>query len=529
MIRTFTNTYKFSFAQRANTFIYFIKKIPLIGKKVPESLYSKTNAKITLGIIYEVLYFLFGFLRKAVYIGLMVTLPAMYFSKDIGNIKEVELQIFFFLSFIVGPLEETNVLSNGEQSFNMIRLMRVNSRKYFIGQIVYKRILDFIHFMPIMIIVFSPLKGIILSLEFILIRFIGELIHLFVYDKFKILPSTKLVYNVIIIVPGILLAYLPPFLKINITIGKWLFDYRILMILLILSMLSIIYILKYKKFKDIDRVICNKAIAFGGKNAMADATFADVKIDEKKMTSEDLNSHRYDNKKGYEYLNAIFFARHRKLLSRATRNIVIVILIIFLAIISFVLWKPEVGEDAIRTLYKTASLWIFIMYSICTSQRICKAMFYNCDVSLLRYGYYREGTVIISNFKARLKRIIIFNAIPALVICIGIIFIILVIGKTSVLVEIIPMFLSIICLSCFFSIHHLVLYYVIQPYTAELKIKSPLFSIINTLMYIGCYICLKLDVTSYLFSVGIIIFTAIYMIIALIVVYKVAPKTFKLR
>ena len=52
---------------------------------------------------------------------------------------------------------------------------------------------------------------------------------------------------------------------------------------------------------------------------------------------------------------------------------------------------------------------------------------------------------------------------------------------------------------------------------------------INSLMYIGCYICLKLDATSYLFSVGIIIFTVIYMIIALIVVYKVAPKTFKLR
>lgn len=91
------------------------------------------------------------------------------------------------------------------------------------------------------------------------------------------------------------------------------------------------------------------------------------------------------------------------------------------------------------------------------------------------------------------------------------------------------MFLSIIFLSCFFSIHHLVLYYVIQPYTATLKVKSPLFSIINSLMYIGCYMCLKLDVISYLFSVGIIVFTVVYMIIALITVYKVAPRTFKLR
>ncbi len=529
MIRTFTNTYKFAFAKRANTFIYFIKKIPIIGKKIPENLYGKTDIKMILGIIFEILSFLFGFIRKAIYIGLMVLIPAMYFSKNQGNTKDIAVQIFFFLSFIVGPLEDTVVLSDVLKSFNMIRLMRIDSRKYFIGQIVYKRTLDFVHFIPIMVIVFSPLRGIMLSLEFILIRFIGELIHLFIYDKFKILLPTKAAYNVPLVVLGTLLAYLLPFLNINIIIGNWLYDYRVLALLIILSGISLKYIFKYKKFKEIDKIICNKAMAFNGQNIMAEAAFSDVKIDEKKMKSEELNSNIYESKKGYEYLNAIFFRRHRKLLSRATRNIVIAIIIISLAIIGFVLWKPEVREDVIKILYKKAPLWIFIMYSICTSQKICKAMFYNCDVSLLRYGYYREGNVIIANFRARLKRIIVFNVIPALAICMGIIGIILSVGRFHMMFEMIPMFLSIICLSCFFSIHHLVLYYVIQPYTAALKIKSPLFSIINSLMYIGCYICLNLDVTSYLFSVGIIIFTVIYMIIALIVVYKVAPKTFKLR
>lgn len=529
MIRTFTSTYKFAFAKRANTFIYFIKKIPILGKKIPENLYGETNIKMILGIIFEILSFLFGFIRKAIYIGVMVLIPAMYFSKDIGNTKDIAVQIFFFLSFILGPLEDTVVLSDVLKSFNMIRLMRVDSRKYFIGQIVYKRILDFIYFIPIMVIVFSPLEGMILSIEFIAIRFIGELVHLFIYNKLKVLLPSNAMYNVIIIVLGMVLAYLLPFLKINISIGNWLYDYRVLALLIILSGISLKYIFKYKKFKEIDKIICTKAMAFNGQNIMAEATFADVKIDEKKMKSEELNSNIYESKKGYEYLNAIFFRRHRKLLSRATRNIVIAIIIISLAIIGFVLWKPEAGEDVIKGLYKTAPLWIFIMYSICTSQKICKAMFYNCDVSLLRYGYYREGNVIIANFRARLKRIIIFNVIPALAICMGIIGIILSIGRFSMMLEMIPMFLSIICLSCFFSIHHLVLYYVIQPYTAALKVKSPLFSIINSLMYIGCYMCLNLDITSYLFSIGIIIFTVIYMIIALIVVYKVAPKTFKLR
>ena len=99
MIRTFTSTYKFAFAQRANTFIYFVKKIPIIGKKIPENLYVKANIKMILGIIFEILSFLFGFIRKAIYIGLMVLIPAMYFSKNQGNTKGYCSSNILFLKF----------------------------------------------------------------------------------------------------------------------------------------------------------------------------------------------------------------------------------------------------------------------------------------------------------------------------------------------------------------------------------------------------------------------------------------------
>jgi len=84
-------------------------------------------------------------------------------------------------------------------------------------------------------------------------------------------------------------------------------------------------------------------------------------------------------------------------------------------------------------------------------------------------------------------------------------------------------------LACFFSIHHLAIYYIIQPYTANLEVKSPLFRGINTVMYVVCYMCSGIDSSSYMFSIGVIIFTVIYMIIALTLVYKLAPKTFKLK
>jgi arginine exporter protein ArgO len=73
------------------------------------------------------------------------------------------------------------------------------------------------------------------------------------------------------------------------------------------------------------------------------------------------------------------------------------------------------------------------------------------------------------------------------------------------------------------------MYYVLQPYTVELTVKSPLFKIINMVVYIGTYACLQIETSSYYFAAGVIVTTIVYMIVALILTYRVAPKTFKLK
>ena len=50
MINTFVNSFKVSFAEKANIFIYFLKRIPLLGKKIPDNLYKKTHDKFIIGI-----------------------------------------------------------------------------------------------------------------------------------------------------------------------------------------------------------------------------------------------------------------------------------------------------------------------------------------------------------------------------------------------------------------------------------------------------------------------------------------------
>ena len=149
--------------------------------------------------------------------------------------------------------------------------------------------------------------------------------------------------------------------------------------------------------------------------------------------------------------------------------------------------------------------------------------------SLLRYSYYREGNVILSNFTSRLKMIVLLNIIPAIALSLAIAFVVVASGYSSKLISLIPLFLCILCLSCFFSIHHLFMYYVLQPYTAELTVKGPLFKFITVVVYLVSYACLQIKTSSFYFALGVLVITIIYMVVALIVTYRVAPRTFRLK
>ena len=58
--------------------------------------------------------------------------------------------------------------------------------------------------------------------------------------------------------------------------------------------------------------------------------FATVKLDENKMSKEDLNTKIYDKKEGYEYLNSLFFLRHRRIMVTPIKIRVVIIGVVFL-------------------------------------------------------------------------------------------------------------------------------------------------------------------------------------------------------
>lgn len=535
MLRTFVNSFKFSFTQNANISIYFLKTIPIIGKKIPVRLYKQTRSKVIIGIISEIWGLLCIFFKKFLYILVLIILPSLFIAGNASPILPEFLHIFFFLSFILGSLMESTVFDiNNMSAFYMINLMKVDPRKYYLGQIIYIRLTQFVYFLFPMIVMglmlgFSPLKAVVLTLELLAFKFMSDFLHLYIYEKTGMILAEKTLFIFPVLLGGLAASYVLPVLGITIDFEFLLFNIFIISTLLILGTTSFIYLWRYNKYQQISKLMLTRDKLLGIENFEEDILFESVKLDENNMSKENLITKVYDKKQGYEYLNSLFFHRHRKILLSPIKILVTIIGVIFLICLCVILFFPSTRDHIPDIIGRITPLSVFIMYQMSTGDTICKAMFYNCDISLLRYHYYREGSVILINFTSRLKMTIFLNIVPAIALCLAIAGIIVASGFSSSLISLIPLLFCIIFLSCFFSIHHLFMYYVLQPYTAELTVDSPSFTIITVVMYLVCYTCLQIHTSSYYFTIGVLIVTIFYMAVALILTYKLAPKTFKLR
>ena len=103
----------------------------------------------------------------------------------------------------------------------------------------------------------------------------------------------------------------------------------------------------------------------------------------------------------------------------------------------------------------------FILYLINRGTGFTSALFMNCDHSLLTYSFYKQPKFVLKLFQIRLREIIKINAVPALVIGIGLSVILFVSGGTENPLNYVVLVVSVLFMSMFFSIHYLTAYYLL--------------------------------------------------------------------
>jgi len=521
----------------ANRVIFYFKRIPLIGSLMSDRIYGDLDLKMMVTIAVTILNGIRKLFNKALYVGLMIVLPLLYFYEyKIDAIPlEAFINLFFFLSFIGGTLQISALLETSRNRYICIKLMKFGARDFVIPTMLARHISNLIYFLPIVLIPYillggSAWQGILMLIMLTAVRFTYEACQLFIYEKTGILLIKKYIVQWVLILSSVVAAYLPIYFAIIWPVQNLLFSLPMIAAISICFVFGIIYIFKFKNFrKVIYSCIKLDDIMLDFNKAIGEARFNGVRMKEDDFSAEILESGKFESKKGYDYLNAIFFLRHRKLLEKPIKIRLCIIGVVFIILSIIGIIFPGLDKELAEGILGVLPAFVFIMYFASIGDQVCKAMFYNCDISLLRYGFYRDKAVILKNFKVRLLKLTGLNLVLGVAISIAFLSFLVIAGVNFKLLDLILFVASILCLSIFFSVHHLFLYYVFQPYTTELGMKNPFFNIINGVVYMICFGCLQIRNVPGFFTLALIGATAAYISLGLILVYKLAPSRFRVK
>lgn len=469
-----------------NTFLYYLKRLWLIGKLVPDRVYGNPDFKIVLAVLFTIVGQVVSLTCKVLYVLVMVVLPTWMMKRVHVDAFDYMVQILFFLSCLMGPLQDSVVFQVTKEKFTCIRYMKMDAQKAVKAVLCYRYIPFALYFLIAVVggawfLGGSVWNGICLWLVIVMFRAAGEAFQVWYFDRTGIIFSRRYGWVWIVIGLSLVCAYscwaVDPFVR-----AAWLFHPICLVLICGMGIVSIWYLMAgIKKLH------------------------------------------------GYAYFNALFFLRHERQIKRPMYYRLAVVGICFLGGVTLRIFSPEAAYLAGINLPEFLPLLVFIMYMMTVADKACKVMFYNCDKSMLRFGFYRNPKTLLSMFRIRLIQVAKYNVMIGAAICAAVVAFRMVCGIWEFDGNMALFCLAVLVLSVFFTVHHLFLYYVFQPYSEEMNVKNPFFWAFNMVIYAVCFFCYEIQTGGVFFTMGVLAVTTAYIIVALMLVYRFAPKMFRVK
>ena len=512
-----------------NGLVYFIRKLPILRKKANRGNYRFSTLKEGVGVLSFLYQFIWSSLKGVLLALGALLLPGLFLDELDAKPLTLVLFLYFLMRLLLPYLLELT-----QTKFILLKELKMDSREYALAYLVkkesFKLVGRSIGFLLLTGSVFkNPLEALVLSGAATLMGFAAEALHLYLFKKRRFLLEE---HNAVLIglllavmAGGYLLYFFLPELDGGLLLKHPLFGAALIM----MAIFSLRYIVRYDYYIEAMNHVTSYEKMNKLQNAMKEAMVADVKMRDKDFREEDLLPVEGVEKEGFAYLNALFFKRHRRFFRKPILVKSILVATVFVGLFLLYLFvDPDLMNGMGPELSKNYTMMIFVMYMLTNSNRETKAMFYNCDLFMLRYGFYREPKALLSMFSLRLKRIVLGNLIPTGILLFGL-FLFTALSDRKDYGEILPLMAMVLTLSIFFSVHYLFMYYVFQPYTSSMEVKSPIFNIINGLVYLLSYLAIQIDAPAQWMLPVIILVSIFYVAAAVLFVYKKAPTTFRVK
>lgn len=521
MIKTLKISFALKNTYRVNTILYAIRQIPLIRQLLPPSLYQVRGLKIFAGVLAALWELITIFGGKVLYFLLLVVGVGLLYQTP--QPAAIFLHFLLFLT-LIGGFTNTSLFNPSKDKFYAILLLRMDAQVYTrihywydMGKVVVGFLpcticFGLFHQVPLWICLVLPFGVAGWKLFFAAASLWNYERRGEVFNENK--PSLRR-YGLL----GLLLlaAYVPPMFGFVLPI--WL-SAAVFLLFLPAGVVGAAKIWRFSAYREI-----YQQLAAQSKHQM-DVTHVQKKQAEKAISADQSIT---SSRRGFEYLNELFIKRHKSILWSASVKITLVCLgVVALLLVLFVV-QPDLKVAINQLLMTYLPYFVFILYLLNRGPSFTKVLFMNCDHSLLTYSFYKDPKMILKLFTIRLRELMKINLLPAVVIGFGLALLLFCSGGTDNPLHYGVLVVSILAMSVFFSVHHLTIYYLLQPYNAATELKSGTYQVINFVTYIVCYSMIRVQLPTLLFGTACILFCLLYCVVACILVYRMAPQTFHLR
>ncbi|MDD3919623.1 MAG: hypothetical protein PHO41_00390 [Eubacteriales bacterium] len=523
MLKTFAVAFRLRNTYKTNSIIWALKGIPLIKKLLPSSLYASRGLKAFANIVSGISELFSVFLGKALYLFLIWTQLAVMQA----NAPDSFAHVLIFAT-IAGGFLNTYIFNPTKDKFYAIFLLRMDAKRYTLTGYFYflfKMLLGFTAFSFLfgLLAGASVLTCLAIPVYVVCVKLCFTALSLEDCNKQKKSYNENKFMPLMWVGAAALLGLAAlPYLGFALPeMVLWVLT----AVLLIPAAFSLRRILRFDDYRSIYKELLKPENFMGSAGTNAAGAAQQLAL-QKKMTADFSQT---SNKSGYQYFNELFMKRHAKLLTRSAKRITVGAAVLFAAAFVALYLFPDANDEVNELCLNYLPYFLFVMYLINRGRTITQAMFMNCDHSMLAYRFYRQPKALLTLFVARLKYVILINLMPAVVIALGLPMLLYITGGTVEPLNYVVLFVSIIAMSVFFSVHNMVLYYLLQPYNVNLESKSATFGILNWVTYMVSWLAIQVQLPTLYFGAAISAFCIIYAIAAFILAYRLAPKTFKLR
>ncbi|WP_342556183.1 hypothetical protein [Paenibacillus sp. FSL R7-0652] len=523
---------------RVNRFIYFMQRIPALGTLIHDQTYAAFRTKRTLGAAAVIVMFGAGVLESLLYFCGLLALPIFLWTEEQHTGRfALLLHMYFCISGVMGGVTSAKVLESSKMKYTAVRLMRIVPTR-FMRAVLFHRYTTFFLYQGIAFILicvffnFSILHALLAVATMTLWRVLCEFFHLAVFQRKGIILVQKTWLMSLVMLLTLTAAYLPLTPWSIPLVGAVILEQRWLAVLILFCGTVAGYVLfKHTDYAAAVRAVTNYADPLLNPEIM----IADLQRKMIQSNDNDLSgpsslqlqvSERASlDKKGYEQMHELFVKRHNNLLRAPFRRRLIAIMIIGLLLsISTLMFKDHLSLDSME---RFIPLLVLAMLNLTVGSQICKILFFHCDMPLMRYGFYRKNAK--QHFLLRLRSVFSMNLKLGLCFASVISVSILILTEGRNIDSLLAIWILIITLAVFFSLHHLLLYYVLQPYTAELETSNPLFTIANSLISLSMVIAIFVGPALWVFTAALAVLTAAYFFSAAPLISKYAPNHFRVK